>query len=53
MRVYINKQTGEIISRVCRLSAYRYFKADGKHYNYKCKLSDVVEYRTDGNKLKA
>lgn len=41
---YINIQTGEIINRCCRLSAYAYFKADGKKVGYKVGWRDVKPY---------
>ena len=42
---YINLNTGEIIKRFCRLSAYIYFKRDGKRCDYKTKWSYVISYR--------
>lgn len=44
-KLYLNKITGELIRAWCRLSAYRYFKADGKVVGYEVHLSDVVRYR--------
>ena len=41
-KVYMNKTTGEIIWRNCRLSAVRYFKRDGKLFGYKVSNKDIL-----------
>ncbi len=43
-KMYLNTITGELIRRKCRLSAYRYFKADGKVVGYKVSLKNVILY---------
>lgn len=48
---YLNTQTGEIITRKCRLTAYAYFKADGKKVGYKVRWRDVVKYDKGGLKF--
>ena len=42
-KVYMNKTTGEIIWRNCRLSAWLYFKRDGKHFGYKVSNKDILD----------
>jgi len=42
-KVYMNKTTGEIIWRNCRLSAWLYFKADGKRFGYKVSNKDILD----------
>ena len=42
-KVFLNKTTGEIIWRRCRLSAWLYFKADGKKFGYKVSNKDILD----------
>ena len=41
-KVYMNRTTGEIIWRNCRLGALRYFKQDGKIFGYKVSNKDIL-----------
>lgn len=42
MKRYINIKTGEVICRLTRRGAYRYFKRDGKRCGYSVKLAEVI-----------
>lgn len=42
-KVFMNKTTGELIWRPCRLSAWLYFKADGKKFGYKVSNKDILD----------
>lgn len=53
MRKYWCKTTGEIIKRSCRLSAYRYFKADGKRVGYPVAWKDVARRKVKLTPLQA
>lgn len=44
---YMHVQTGEIISATCLKDALRYFKADGKQFNYKTRRNDIVVLTDD------
>lgn len=42
-KVFMNKITGEIIWRHCRLGAWLYFKADGKKLGYKVSNKNILD----------
>lgn len=42
-KVFMNKITGEVIWRYCRLSAWLYFKADGKKLGYKVSNKNILD----------
>ena len=41
-KIFLNAQTGEIIKRKSRFSAWRYFKRDGKVVGYEVRKTDIL-----------
>jgi len=44
-KFWLNRKTGELVRKHTRIGAWKYFKADGKHYGYVIKFTDVKLYR--------
>lgn len=42
-KCFLNKITGEIIYARNKIRAYKYFKADGKQFNYKTPFYKIVK----------
>lgn len=41
-KIFLNTQTGEIIKRTSKFSAWRYFKRDGKVVGYQVRKTDIL-----------
>lgn len=44
-KVFFHMETGELISRKNWRQAFKYFKADGKRFNYATRRCDVKELK--------
>lgn len=43
IKFWINTKTGEIVSCRSKITALRYFKADGKEFGYEVSYKDIVQ----------